>query len=76
MIKQNLHCHTTFDDGTNTPEEMVLAAIEHQLSSLGISLHAPMEGEYWCAPKENVEPFKAEMRRLKKKYMGKIALYR
>ena len=75
MIKQNLHCHTTFDDGTNTPEEMVLAAIEHQLSSLGISLHAPMEGEYWCAPKENVEPFKAEMRRLKKKYMGKIALY-
>lgn len=75
MIKQNLHCHTTYDDGVNMPEEMVLAAMEYGLTSLGISLHAPMEGEYWCAPKENVEPFKAEMQRLKEKYAGRLALY-
>ena len=25
MVKQNLHCHTTFDDGASTPEEMVCA---------------------------------------------------
>lgn len=75
MVKQNLHCHTTYDDGANTPEEMVLAAIEYGLTSLGISLHAPMEGEYWCAPREKEEPFKAEMARLKEKYAGRIALY-
>lgn len=51
MVKQNLHCHTTFDDGASTPEEMVCAAMEHGLSSLGISAHAPMDGEDWCTPK-------------------------
>ena len=54
MVQQNLHCHTTFDDGASTPEEMVCAAMEHGLSSLGISAHAPMDGEDWCTPKECV----------------------
>lgn len=75
MIKQNLHCHTTFDDGANTPEEMVLAAIDNGLESLGISLHSPMPGENWCAPAEKEAPFKEEMAHLKEKYAGKIALY-
>ena len=59
MVKQNLHCHTTFDDGASTPEEMVCAAMEHGLSSLGISAHAPMDGEDWCTPKEKEAGFKA-----------------
>lgn len=75
LLKQNLHCHTTYDDGANTPEEMVLAAIEHGLTSLGISLHAPMDGEGWCAPRDKEEPFKAEMARLKEKYADRITLY-
>lgn len=75
MVKQNLHCHTTFDDGASTPEEMVCAAMEHGLSSLGISAHAPMDGEDWCTPKEKEAAFKLEMQRLKEKYAGKIALY-
>ena len=64
MVKQNLHCHTTFDDGASTPEEMVCAAMEHGLSSLGISAHAPMDGEDWCTPKEKEAAFKLEMQRL------------
>lgn len=64
-----------FDDGASTPEEMVCAAMEHGLSSLGISAHAPMDGEDWCTPKEKEAAFKAEMQRLKVKYAGKIALY-
>lgn len=75
MVKQNLHCHTTFDDGASTPEEMVCAAMEHGLSSLGISAHAPMDGEDWCTPKKKEAAFKNEMQRLKEKYAGKIALY-
>ena len=27
MVKQNLHCHTTFDDGASTPEELSLIHI-------------------------------------------------
>lgn len=43
--------HNT-DDGVNTPEEMVLAAIDAGLSSLGISAHIPIEGESWRMPPE------------------------
>ena len=38
---QNLHSHTTFCDGKNTPEEMVRAAIALGMDSLGFSGHMP-----------------------------------
>lgn len=75
MVSQNLHCHTTFDDGANTPEEMVLAAIGAGLSSLGISAHTPIEGEEWCMPAEKEEGFIAEMQRLKEKYSGSFEIF-
>lgn len=75
MVRQNLHCHTSFDDGAYTPEEMVLAAIDSGLTSLGISAHIPIAGEPWCMPEENVAPFRAEMARLKSAYEGRIKLY-
>ena len=40
MIWQDLHVHTTYCDGKNTPEEMVLAAIDKGLVRLGFSGHA------------------------------------
>ena len=49
MVRQNLHCHTRFDDGKDTPETMVLAALDAGLTSIGISLHCPIPGEdSWC----------------------------
>ena len=38
---QNLHTHTTFCDGKNTPEEMVRAALSLGMDSLGFSGHGP-----------------------------------
>ena len=40
--KQNLHTHSTFDDGKNTIEETVLSAIEKGFDSIGFSGHAYM----------------------------------
>ena len=40
MIRQNLHAHCTYDDGRNTPEEMVRASQCAGLESVGISLHS------------------------------------
>ncbi|MDR1620437.1 MAG: histidinol-phosphatase HisJ family protein [Clostridiales bacterium] len=37
MIRSNLHTHTTFCDGKNTPREMVEAAIKRGFHSLGFS---------------------------------------
>ena len=36
----NLHTHTTFSDGKNTPEEIVLTALEQGFCSIGFSDHA------------------------------------
>ena len=39
MIFEDFHTHTTFCDGKNTPEEMVLAAIEKGMPRIGFSGH-------------------------------------
>ena len=76
MILRDFHCHTTFCDGTNSPEEMVLAAIEKGMTELGLLCHSYtfFDGRY-CAKKENVAKFIAEINRLKDKYSDKIKLY-
>lgn len=35
----NFHTHSTFCDGKNTPEEIVLAALEKGFVSIGFSSH-------------------------------------
>ena len=42
IYKQNLHTHTTFADGKDTPEELVIEAINRGFSSLGFSEHSYM----------------------------------
>ncbi len=75
MIQQNLHCHTLFDDGNNSAEEMVLAAEAAGLRSIGVSLHCPIEGEDWCGSLRDEPRFIAEMRRLRERYAGRIEVW-
>ena len=71
----NLHTHTTFCDGKNTPEEMVLGAIAAGCETLGFSGHSSIEGEDWCIPLEKLEEYISEIRSLKEKYRGQIEIY-
>ncbi len=76
MIRQNLHCHTFFDDGKDSPEAMVHAALDAGLSAIGISLHCPIDGETgWCCAGENEDKFIREMRRLRELYTGRIEVW-
>lgn len=70
---QDLHMHTTFCDGKNTPEEMVLSAIEKGLKVVGISCHSYTDftGEC-CVKPENELLFVKTVNELKKKYADKI----
>ena len=70
-ILSNLHTHSTFCDGNNTPEEIVLSAIDKGFSSIGFSGHGytPYDLRY-CM--KNTDGYIAEIRRLKEKYRGKI----
>lgn len=76
MFTQNLHSHSTFDDGQNSLEEMALAAKAAGLHSLGYSVHTPMPfPSCWTILPERIEDYIAEVKRLKEKYSGEIALF-
>lgn len=75
-MKGDLHVHTVFSDGKNTPEEMVLTAIEKGFSYIGFSDHAPMTFDDGCAMKADKLPeYAAEINRLKEKYKDQITIY-
>lgn len=69
----DLHTHTNYCDGKNTPEEMILAAIERQVSTLGILTHSYVEfdKEYSIDPCRE-EDFIRKVRALSEKYKDKI----
>ena len=48
LIKSNLHTHTTFCDGVDTPEEMVQAALGLRMDTIGFSGHSftPIDTSY------------------------------
>ena len=76
-MTQNLHTHTTFCDGKNTPEEMVRGAISLGLDSLGFSGHAPcpVPGDDAGMRAGDVPAYRAEILRLREKYAGQLKIF-
>ena len=73
---QNLHTHTSFCDGANTPEEMVQAAIALGMDSLGFSGHGPSSAPDDAAmDKDSVSAYREEVLRLKEKYAGQLEVF-
>ena len=71
----DLHVHTNFCDGHDSPEEMVLSAISKGLKKLGIVTHSyvPFDPES-CISIDRIEDFVYEISVLKKKYQDRIEL--
>lgn len=73
MNRTDLHTHTVYSDGKNTPEEMVLAAISIGMEKIGISDHSYTEFDLsYCIKKENIEKQIKEVGGLKEKYADRI----
>lgn len=76
LYKQNIHQHSTFDDGKDTPEEVILAAIENGFNAIGFSGHSYM---HWVdgisMTLEGTEQYKKEIAALKLKYADKIKVF-
>lgn len=70
----NLHTHTCFCDGKNTPEEMVLSAIDKGFSSLGFSGHAYTSFDQRYCMTDTAEYIR-QVKALKEKYKSKIQIY-
>ncbi|MBE6884259.1 MAG: histidinol-phosphatase HisJ family protein [Ruminococcaceae bacterium] len=69
---QNLHTHTIHCDGIDTPEEMVLKAIELGFDTIGFSSHSPSPRPSVIQTK--LAPYKLEINALKEKYRDRIRI--
>lgn len=76
MQFSNYHTHTTFSDGKNSPEEMILGAVSRSLSAIGISDHSEVsfQPEY-CLPDARHGEYQSHLSELKKKYEEKINVF-
>lgn len=75
--KQNLHIHTTYADGKDKPEEIILEAINKGFASIGFSEHSYMHfSNYpYQMTVEKMAEYKKEIRSLKAKYQGIIDIF-
>ena len=75
--KQNLHIHSTYADGKDSPEEMILEAIKKGFDSIGFSEHSYMHfSDYpFQMTVSDAENYKKEIKSLKLKYKNQIDIF-
>lgn len=76
-FKQNLHIHTTYADGRDTPQQIIHTAIEKGFHSIGFSEHSYMPFSSYplqMTPEKTVDYIK-EIRALKEKYKGETDIF-
>ena len=73
MITHDLHMHTTFCDGKNTPDQMVISALNKGFKTIGFSGHSYTDfDESYCISKEDMKNYFDEIHRLKLLYKDRI----
>ncbi len=72
-MRADLHTHTVFCDGKNTPEEMVQAAIAKGLDCIGFSGHSyTFFDERYCMTKEGTAAYRREVAAARERHRGEI----
>lgn len=76
MTKIDLHTHTNYCDGNDSPREMVEEAIKNGFQVLGFTGHSydPSVEPYSMTP-EGTEQYKVEITALKEEYKDKIDIF-
>ena len=70
------HNHTTFCDGKNTVEEMVLSAIAHGCDSIGLSEHSFVSIDHtYGIFGDEISIYRSEVQAAKEKYKDKINVF-
>lgn len=75
--KQNLHIHSTYVDGKDTPEEMVLEAISKGFDSIGFSEHSylPYSPRSSRFTEAQAKRYAEEVHDLKRKYQDQVQIF-
>ena len=76
MIRQNLHTHSVYDDGSSTPMEMARAAASAGLTGLGFSGHSvlPYEND-WAMTEQSRKDWIADVARTKEAMAGRLEVF-
>ncbi|MGM9615367.1 MAG: histidinol-phosphatase HisJ family protein [Oscillospiraceae bacterium] len=76
MIRQNLHTHTCFCDGKNSPMDMAQAALDAGLTSLGFSGHSglPWDND-WGMTDEKAPAYRAAVAEAKAAFAGRLEIF-
>ncbi len=75
-IRSNLHTHTIYCDGQNTPLEMVEKALELGFRSIGFSGHAYTAFDGCCCmTPTGTLAYRREIRELQQQYAGRIDIF-
>lgn len=72
MIRSCVHTHTTFCDGCDTVLEMAENAYSLKLKAIGFSGHSYVAGDDFGIKSEDMHIYRAEVKRVKEIYSGKI----
>lgn len=75
MILKDYHIHTSYSDGKNSPEDIILAAIDKGFTEIGFSDHSYTEfDESYCMKKDLIDDYLNEIKSLKEKYRDRISV--
>lgn len=74
MKYSNYHTHTTFCDGIDSPEDLVLEAIRLGCPEIGFSGHSHHKEDSGSMTPEATHRYCAEIHRLQEKYAGQIRI--
>lgn len=76
---QNLHTHSTYCDGIDTPEQMIAHAMEKGFDSLGFSGHSFFQESEYCVnvgiTEESTKQYREKIRQLQEQYRGTFPLF-
>ena len=75
MNFSNYHTHTTYCDGADSPEELVLEAIRLGCPEIGFSGHSYLPEDTGSMSPDGTHAYCAEVKRLKEEYADRIRIH-
>lgn len=77
MTKYNLHQHSLFSDGKESPEAYADKAVALGFSTIGFTEHSPLPfSNPFSLAEEELDNYVAAIKQLQKKYKGKLNIFR
>ena len=74
-MMRDLHIHSTFSDGKNTPEEIVREAVRRGMDTIGFSDHSyTWFDESYCMKKDRIPDYSRTIRALSEEYGDRIRI--